>query len=94
MQLRVQVRCSVMPVLDGTRLNALCLVGWSLETRAGKRKEEQSIGPGKTVRSDDDSDRAPRCVYVLHDLEKEGKMVARACCRAGCLMVVHTASQG
>lgn len=39
----------------------------------GKRKEEQSIGAGKTVRSDDDSDKAPRCVYVLHDLEKGGE---------------------
>lgn len=47
--LQVQVRCSVMADLDSTRLNALCLVGWSLKTRAGK-EEEQSIGAGKTVR--------------------------------------------
>lgn len=50
LQSKVQVRCSVMADLDGTRLNALCLVGWSLKTRAGKVKREQSIGAGKTVR--------------------------------------------
>lgn len=46
-QLRVQVSCSVMPVLDGTRLNALCLVGWSLETRAEKGKRSSQLGPAR-----------------------------------------------
>lgn len=50
LQLQVQVRCSVMADLDGTRLNALCLVGWSFKTRAEKGKREESIGAGKTVR--------------------------------------------
>lgn len=80
LQVQVQVRCSVMPDLDGTRLNALCLVGWSLETRA--EKERGAVNWGRQdVRSDDDRDEAPRC-ECLARLGKEGGWRG-VCCRAG-----------
>lgn len=77
---RVQVRCSVMPDLDSTRLNALCLVGWSLKTRAEKERGAANWGrqDGQTTALTRHQD-----VYVLHGLKRRGEWRG-ACRRAGC----------
>lgn len=73
-QLQVQVRCSVMAGLDGTRLNALCLVGWSLKTRAEKERGAVNWGrqDGQTTALTRHQD-----VYVLHGLKRRGKWRGR-----------------
>lgn len=78
-QLQVQVRCSVMADLDGTRLNALCLVGWSLKTRAGKERGAVNWGrqDGQTTDLTRHQD-----VYVLHGLKRRGKWRGRVVVQA------------